>query len=229
MSRALEWLAMAIPETPTWMQVPVRTFPKLSTDLETEVAIIGGGIVGLLSAYVLAKAGRRVALFEKGRLASLATGYTTGFVSQLIDTDVSDLIDMYGESDTKRIWESHGEAGKLIEKIAKDEKIECEFVRCINYVYATTSRESRDLATEYKAMKKLGFPVRMGSTKPLAFEYRDLISIRGQAKYHPRKFLAGLVEALRKMDVPIYEKTEVTKIEGDGQDGQLFVLTAGDP
>ena len=46
---------------------PVPSDPDLPE--EVDVAIIGGGIAGVTAAYFLAKAGRRVALLEKGVIA----------------------------------------------------------------------------------------------------------------------------------------------------------------
>jgi NADPH-dependent 2,4-dienoyl-CoA reductase/sulfur reductase-like enzyme len=42
-------------------------FAKLSEDLSADVAVVGGGITGLTTAYLLAKAGQSVALLERGR------------------------------------------------------------------------------------------------------------------------------------------------------------------
>ncbi len=47
-----------------------------------DVVVIGGGISGVAAAYELARAGIRVALVEKGELASMASGWTLAGVRQ---------------------------------------------------------------------------------------------------------------------------------------------------
>ncbi|MDB5245288.1 MAG: FAD-dependent oxidoreductase [Parcubacteria group bacterium] len=214
---------MKTKETSTWIETAsLPTFPKLTKNLTTDVAVIGGGLAGLLSAYVLAKEGKKVVVIEKDRFAAKATGYTTGFLSQLIDTDTADLIEMFGEADTKKIWNSHGDAIDLIEKIVKSEKIDCEFVRCKNYVYANDSRERKELDSEFSEMKKLKFEVSMKAVE-LGFKNRGVMTINKQGKYHDRKFIAGLLPALQKMGVELYEQTEVTDIVGNSP----FTVKAG--
>ncbi|MDB5264542.1 MAG: FAD-dependent oxidoreductase [Parcubacteria group bacterium] len=199
---------MAIPQTSTWVSdTKLPQFPKLKEDISTEVLVIGGGLAGLLSAYLLAKAKKEVVVIEKGRLSQMGTGYTTGFLSQIVDTDYSDLIDMFGKKGAKDVWNSHGKAIDLIERIVEDEEIDCEFNRCNNYIYANSRSEWRDLKTEYEAMRTLGFSVTDTPTD-LGFSNKGVITVENQGKYHAVKFVAGLVQALERMGVQIFELTE---------------------
>ncbi len=199
-------------EISTWLaSVSLPTFPTLTQNLETDVAIIGGGLAGLLSAYELAKAGKKVVILEKDRVAHAGTGYTTGFLAQYIDTNTGDQVDMYGAADTKKIWESHGDAIDLIEKIAKDEKIDCELMRCTNYMHANDAREKKELDEEFSAMDEQGFSVSQKAID-LHFKNKGVLSMAKQGKYHPLKFVEGLLTALEKLGVEIYETTEVTDL-----------------
>jgi glycine/D-amino acid oxidase-like deaminating enzyme len=208
---------MSISETvPTWKDISLPTFPTLEKDIATDVAIIGGGITGVLSAYLLAKEGKKVVLLEKDRLVGSTTAYTTGFITQVIDTNAQDLVEMFDEKEIKEIFASHGTARDFIEQVTKKEAIECEFVICPNYIFANTLREVGDLEIEYQTMRRLGFKVRKRSPEPLAFKHKEVLLLPNQAKFHPRKFLEGVVRALRETDVEIYEKSEVTLLEGGG-------------
>lgn len=198
-------------DTSRWLATEsLSTYPKLTQNIRTDVAIVGGGLAGILSAYLLAKAGKRVVILEKGRLAQAATGYTTAFLCQLIDTDYSDLEQMIGRAQAKLVWQSHGKGIDLIEKIVKDERIGCDFMRCDNYVYANTRREWRELMHERDTMKKLG--AKIADSAGLPFENEGVFAIENQGKFHPLKFIDGILRALKDMGVEIYENTEVTKI-----------------
>src|SRR6185295_19208462 len=118
-------------ESPTTWNSTVKMpkFSELKRSRQADVCIIGGGLTGILSAYLLAKEGKRVVVLEKKRIGSGATSVTTGFLTQAIDTDLQDLIKMQGEEKAKKVAESHGKAIDLVEQIIKDENIECEWVR----------------------------------------------------------------------------------------------------
>ncbi|MBP6926265.1 MAG: FAD-binding oxidoreductase, partial [Candidatus Pacebacteria bacterium] len=82
----------------------IQAFPKLQKNTETDVVIVGGGMAGLLSAYVLAKAGKKVTVLEKNKLAEGVTMYTTAFLTQIIDTDAEDVCRMLGLKKAKLMY-----------------------------------------------------------------------------------------------------------------------------
>lgn len=210
-------------ETSTWLATAeLPKYPKLTKDVTADVAIIGGGLAGLMSAYELSKAGKKVVVLEKERVFQKGSGFTTGFLTQSIDTDFADQVPMFGDDGAKQIWDSHGDAIALIERIAKEERIECEFMRCTNYVYANDRSEERDLDEEYAEMKRLGFPVKM-LKEDIGIYARSIMAVRNQGKFHSVKFAAGLLKALEKYGAEVYENTEVTDISGDSP----FAVKAG--
>src|SRR5687768_13423150 len=76
---------------------PTREFPALPGDLTVDVAIIGGGIAGLTTAWLLKRAGKRVAVLELHRILSGQTGQTTAHLTELLDTPYSTLRQDFGE------------------------------------------------------------------------------------------------------------------------------------
>ena len=93
-------------------------FPVFTGSLEVDVAIIGGGIAGLTAAYFLAKSGLRIALFEQNFIASGESGYTTALLSHHLDNAL----------DTRKTWTATQDALETIEKIAREERISCDFI-----------------------------------------------------------------------------------------------------
>lgn len=208
----------------TWQAgVTIPTYPPLRNEMNVDVAIAGGGIAGLLSAYALAKAGKKVVVLEKDRILSKATGSTTAMITSSIDTDAPDLIDMFGKAEAKKILESHQEAIDFLQKVIKAEKIDCEFVRCANYLYANDRKEFKALEQEQAALKSLGMGGTLSQKTDLGFKNAGALMLKKQAKYHPLMFLTGLLPKLEELGVEIYEGTEVTSIDGDGP----VTVTAG--
>lgn len=203
-----------ITESSTWREGALLPhFPSLGEDISVDVAIVGGGITGITTAYLLSKAGFKVALLEKDRLTHGATIVTTAFLCKSIDTSASDLIPMFGEENARTIISSHSEAIDSVEDIIMEENISCDFERCSNFIYASSENEMNDLQEELKATKTLGVSIQFSQDAKLGFPNTGYLEVFSQAKFHPLKYLAHLVTVLSKQGVQIFEHTEVQKLE----------------
>lgn len=203
-----------LPESASWDRgAALAKFPSLTQPLTVDVAIVGGGITGITAAYFLAEQGVSVALLEKDQLGFGATGATTAFLTQYIDTAAQDLLTVFGREKTQAIFGSHRAAVTQIEDIIQREQIECEFTRCPLYVYADSEKGWADLLREQAAGKTVGIGSRLKRDRGLSFENIGYLETAHQAKFHPRKYLAALVTILKQRGISIYEKTEVRRIE----------------
>lgn len=197
---------------PSWYRdVNIPKFEKLNEDIETDIVIIGGGLTGITCAYLLSKAGKKVVLLEKDRVGSGASGMTTAFLTQNIDTGWSKLIDMFGKRNTDLIAESHSFAIDAIEKIIEENKIDCEFIRCNNYSYSLTERDTKHLKDEEKVMDSIGLKAKFKKDK-LGFGNYGHLELKEQAKFHPLKYLIELTKISKKEGCKIFDQTEVDDI-----------------
>lgn len=210
----------------TWLEdVSIEEkYPHLKEDASADVVVVGAGLAGTLTAYFLSKEGKRVILLDKGTLESSMTAYTTAFITYIIDTELTDLISMFGEEKAKGVWESSNEAIDLIEKIVREENIDCEFERTSEYMFALSSKETDELEKEYESSKKVGFKeLRLHDKNILPFKNEGCLEIQNQAKFHPIKFILGLREKFIKGQVDIFEKSEVVEIKE--REGSIYVKT----
>ena len=72
------------------------SFPALQENITMDVAIVGGGIAGIVSAYLLAKAGKKIVLLDAGKLIDGATGYTTAKITAQHGLLYSEFIETIG-------------------------------------------------------------------------------------------------------------------------------------
>lgn len=183
----------------TWNEeVELPSFPRLSESLDVDVAVIGAGITGITAAYLLSKAGYNVALIEKDRIAADATYKTTAFLTQYLDTHISELIPMFGKIKTKAILDSHAQAIDLIEHIVSDEHIPCDFIRCSNFIYTNSMKENDALKKEQSAAAQVGLTMKFHEERDLPFKHSGYTELPHQGKFHPLKYLSGLLPILKK-------------------------------
>lgn len=201
-------------DTSTWLNnISIPTaHPPLKSNVVADVVIVGGGLTGTLSGYLLGKAGKKALILEKKDISNTTTAYTTAWLNCVIDTDLCDLVKMYTESGARKIWRSGMEAIDIIEKITLEEKIDCEFSRVSHFRYATSEKEMRNLRKEHECAERLGFKTILHDKQALNFANVGSLEIKSQAKFHPVKFLIGLRKALLKYGVVFYENTEVQEL-----------------
>lgn len=204
------------PQTAWTEKMPPMEFKSFSGSDSADVVIVGGGMAGILSAYLLSKAGKKVIVIEKKELLSGATHETTAFLTQIIDTDFSDLEKMSGHDKTVKIAESHGRAIDLIEKIVKEEKIECEFTRCSNFIYVNDRKDFKDLESEIGPIERAGIKAKLHHEALPGFKNGGYIEVTNQGKFHPLKFMRGVVESIKANGVRIFEHSEAISIASSG-------------
>jgi glycine/D-amino acid oxidase-like deaminating enzyme/nitrite reductase/ring-hydroxylating ferredoxin subunit len=193
---------------------PGDGYPPLEHDLECEVAVIGGGIVGVSAALELAREGARVALLEARSIGSGATGYTTAKVSSLHGLTYARLESSLG-ADVARAYGEANEAG-LAEIAARVEElaIDCDFRRKPNYTYTESERGASAVMKEVGAAKRAGLPATFGSDgEGLPFPVAGAISFSDQAEFHPLKYLHALARAAAEAGCLIHEGSRVVSVD----------------
>ncbi|NEU30478.1 FAD-dependent oxidoreductase [bacterium LRH843] len=193
---------------PYWrISSQLGTFPPLEENIEVDVAIVGGGISGITAAYLLAKKGKKVALFEADVLANGTTGHTTAKITAQHDVIYNELIAHFGAETAKLYYEANDEALQFIRNLVNEEKMACDFTDENAYIFTTSNRGIKKLEDEFKAYEKLGIPSQWMETLPLPIPVKAAISMKKQAQFHPIKYLAHLIKGITDHGGKIYEHT----------------------
>lgn len=186
---------------------------RLTTDLECDVCIVGGGISGLTTAYLLAKAGKRVVLLDDGPLASGMTHVTTAHLSNVIDDRFVNMLRWHGEEQTRLAAQSHAAAIDFIEQTSHELHLECDFQRLDGYLIPAGEDEEVDINEEFEASKRAGVVVETVSKAPLAeFDTGRCLRFPQQARFHPFKYLEGLVKTFKRSGGKVFTNSHVDKI-----------------
>src|ERR1051325_11563264 len=185
--------------TSYWLDTQeIKSSTVLTKDLNVDVLIVGGGITGITTAYLLNKAGLKVAIIERERLASVDTGNTTAHLTYVTDTPLQVLEKDFGSDHAQATWDAGAAAIDEIEAIIDREKIECEFTRLPGYLHAPVHDGSK---TEYPTLKKnakLARALGFDATYLESIPHFGVPGIRfaNQAKFHPLKYLSKLVDSI---------------------------------
>ena len=113
--------SLDIETLPYWIDsASFPTFAKIDRDVDVDVVVVGGGITGLTTAYMLTSAGKSVALIERGRCAEIDTGHTTAHLTMVTDTRLNELVGRFGRSHAQAVWDAGRAAIDQIERIVDE-------------------------------------------------------------------------------------------------------------
>ncbi len=202
---------------------------QLTADITTDVCVVGGGIAGLTTAYLLARSGKKVVVVEMGSLGGGETARTTAHLSNAIDDRYAELEKMLGQEAAKLAAESHTAAIDRIEAIVRDEGIECGFERIDGYLFQAAGQKSDVLECEYEAARRNGIvEVEWVDRAPLTnFDTGRCLRFRRQAQFHPLKYLAALARAIFRDGGRIYTQTQARSV-GGGRPAKVQVASGAE-
>ncbi|MFN2526423.1 MAG: FAD-dependent oxidoreductase [Actinomycetota bacterium] len=204
---------MSTPNISYWVTSTEDTaHPELNQDLQVDVAIVGGGIVGLTVARALQGEGLKVALLEMDRVARGVSGYTTAKITAGHNLIYRKLERLHGREISGMYARANEHALEWIARLVEDESIACDFERQANYVYAHGSAGLPDIKEEAEAAARAGLAADFVGETDLPFSIAGAVRLQNQAQFHPRKYLLHLAREIAAGEGRIFENTRVTKI-----------------
>lgn len=193
-------------------------YPKLEEDIETEIAVVGAGIAGILTAYQLLKEGKKVALFESCRILNGTTGHTTAKLSAQHGLIYADLIERYGAERAELYYEANKDGIDEIKRICREldlgKLVENETV----YTYTNDSEKVDDFKKEKQAYDELGIKGEYLEKTPLGFDIEAAVSMKDQGIFHSVEFLNRVLEAGANQGLKVYENTRIDDMDQQGND-----------
>lgn len=208
---------LPIRNNPPWFETveDKKRFPKLSDKLKVDVAIVGGGIVGVMCAWILVARGLRVALLTKNHLATGDTGFTTAFLTRVPDTSLAKLSPNYDLEYVKKIFSATSEAQSFLKQTIADQKIGCDFKECFSF-YSSYTTNDPILKAEWDIIKKVdarAYFMKNPNQKDVGKKIKEAIKFEGEGRFDIRKFIFGLLSTPAASEIQIFEESEVTELD----------------
>ncbi|WP_024615396.1 FAD-dependent oxidoreductase [Clostridium sp. Ade.TY] len=182
-----------------------RKRESLNKDIETDILVIGAGISGILTAYMLKQNGKDVILIDGDRIASGNTKNTTAKITSQHNLIYHKLISEFGEEKARQYAKANELAIKKYKEIIYERKIDCDFEERPAYIYSLN--ETYFLKDEVESANKLGINAEFVSETELPFEINGAVKFNNQAQFNPLKFLENISK-----DLIIYENTRAIEI-----------------
>ncbi|HVX11018.1 MAG TPA: FAD-dependent oxidoreductase [Pirellulales bacterium] len=221
--------------TSLWSETaPTPARQPLRSDARADVVIVGAGIAGLSTAYMLATEGRRVVVLDDGPISGGQTARTTAHLASAIDDRFLEIEKIHGADGARLAAESHAAAIDRIESIVQRESIDCDFLRVDGYLFVPPGESSEILDEELQAARRAGLEdIEILPRAPLTlFDTGRALRFGRQGQFHPLKYVAQLARVIEAKGGSIYTGTHASRIDGgptakvETQDGPVVTADA---
>jgi glycine/D-amino acid oxidase-like deaminating enzyme/nitrite reductase/ring-hydroxylating ferredoxin subunit len=194
-----------------WVDRGGGTYAPLASDVECDVAIVGGGITGVLLAARLADAGQRVVLVEAGRIGQGTTGHSTGNLYAVVGQRLSAIEQRWDRETMQRVAQARAAAVDWIEDLAAGLPGRAGFIRVPQCLYATSADAQDGIAQEHDAAAAAGLAVRWDTRSDLP-AVGPVLTIEQQAQFHPLEFVRSMAHKATAAGAQVHEDTAALEI-----------------
>lgn len=206
---------------PWWIvSTKLPDFPLLEENLQVDVAIIGGGITGILTGYLLSQKKLNVAIFEASKIFNGTTGHTTAKITAQHGLIYDELINYGGLELAKSYYQANIEAMEMIEKIMTDLQIKCDYKKEDAYLFTKDDQYIGPLRKEIEAYHQIGIDGDYITSLPIDIEVHAALVMKNQAQFHPLYYLAKIVDSFLQQGGRIYENAIALQMD----EGELVTI-----
>lgn len=184
-----------------------KSYPSISSDINTNILIIGGGITGINILYNIKD--KDVILVERNKIGSGVTLNTTGKLTYLQDNIYNNIIKNYDEEKASLYLKSQLEALDIVKKIISSNNIECDFTKTKSYIFTDNKDDIKNIKKLKEFLEKNKIKVYENDLSILKCLYS--ISVDNTYLFNPIKYMNGLLNLID--DNKIYENTNILNIE----------------
>ncbi|MDR3647267.1 MAG: FAD-dependent oxidoreductase [Candidatus Babeliales bacterium] len=219
------------PQDQVFWYLNKKTSPALSSNLETDIIVVGGGMAGLHAAQAFHTQGYKVTLLEKSYCGAGASGKSSGFITPESELNVTHLLNLFGFDGAKKLWDLTVYGCTLIENNIKNFNLDCDYKVQNTLVVASSDNDFKELEIEHNNRTKLGYKTKLYSKTELTqvlgshkyfggLESYDTFGVSGY------KYCQQLKTHLESIGVQVFEDSCVVKINQDSVETSQYKVTA---
>lgn len=203
-----------------WLETapPFTGDSPLPVEGRADIVVVGGGFTGLSAARTLARKGVSVTVLEAGRVAAEASGRNGGHCNNGLAHDYGSVKARFGQERAVEMYRAFDAGVDLVERIVRDEAIDCDFVRSgklklaakpehFDKMRAAQELLARDVDADTAVVERAGLPAEIGSDR-----YHGGLLYKRSAMMHMGRFGVGLAEAAARAGARIHQNSPVLGI-----------------
>ena len=188
-------------------------FDRLQGEIEADVAVLGGGLVGITTALMLQEDGQDVVLVEADRLGAGVSGHTTAKVSSQHGLKYASLRSKYGPEAARTYGQANQVALEWMARRVEVHGIDCDFRRRPAFAYVPAGESTGEVEDEAQAAAEAGLPASLDDSAPLPYPVAAAVRFDDQAEFHVRKYMGALVEQFTAAGGRAYERSRATQVD----------------
>jgi glycine/D-amino acid oxidase-like deaminating enzyme/nitrite reductase/ring-hydroxylating ferredoxin subunit len=187
-----------------------------------DAIVVGGGITGMSTALLLQEAGFRCALVEANTLCFGTTGGTTAHLNTVLDTPYTTISKNFGREGSILVAEATRQAIGLIRGNCEKYSIDAGFEEQTAYIFSQTNEQSEQLEEMRKATVEAGVNMKYTDVLPAAMPMQKAVTVDGQAKFHPTRYVLGMAHSFQALGGLIIEHC---RVQGSDEADKVTVHT----
>ncbi|MDN7933054.1 FAD-dependent oxidoreductase [Burkholderia metallica] len=184
-----------------------------------DVVVVGGGITGSAAALALAKKGARVIVCEAGTVGQAASGRNGGMCNNGFAQDYASLSQRIGTELANRLWLAFDAGVDTVERLVREESIDCNFVRTGKLKLAAKPEHFDKLARSQALLAASVDPdTRLVTKAELRDEigsdrYHGGLIFKKSAGMHVGRYVRGLAKAAQARGAHVLEHAPVLGLQ----------------
>jgi glycine/D-amino acid oxidase-like deaminating enzyme len=194
----------------------VPAYPRHRGSMLIDVAIIGGGLTGCLSAYAFAGAGTKIVLLDADRIGRGATGSAAGWIADEPGVPFTDLVNAAGRKPAQAAWQAWRRAALDLAALLRRLDIKCGLESHAAVTVAATPDQVARLKHEQKARRDAGIdaPLLAGRAIKTEFALDAQAGLRSKdgSTVDPYRACIGVAAAAAARGAMLFERSPVKRI-----------------
>jgi len=189
---------------------------KQNEHQEFDVVIVGAGITGITTGYLLQLAGKKCLIVEANSIGFGTTGGTTAHLNTLLDTPYRDIIKDFGIDAARQVKEAATYAINFIKKTINTHSIDCQFEETSAFLFSQDDQQLKELKEILESCEKVGLDVHYADAITVPISFTGAFEVGMQGKFHPLLYVHGLAKKFEEAGGTIVQHSRVTGCEENG-------------